>query len=155
AVDDGLLFSGDTLFASGWGRTDLPGGSDEEIVESLIRLSELEPPTAVLPGPGPETTIRRELPWLELLRSTQRPPFSPDLRRRTAARRLPVHEPGGVDDLEHRAGDPVEGVEVVVVPARIGRAGDVVGRAVVGEDHPVLLQGPEDDLALRSERADV
>jgi len=75
AADDGLLFSGDTLFASGWGRTDLPGGSDEAIVESLIRLSELEPPTAVLPGHGPETTIRRELPWLEMLRSTKRLPF--------------------------------------------------------------------------------
>ena len=74
-VDDGLLFSGDTLFASGWGRTDLPGGSEEAIVESLIRLSELEPPTAVLPGHGAETTIRRELPWLESLRATRRLPF--------------------------------------------------------------------------------
>jgi hydroxyacylglutathione hydrolase len=75
SADDGLLFSGDTLFASGWGRTDLPGGSDEAIVESLIRLSELEPPTTVLPGHGRETTIRRELPWLEQLRATKRLPF--------------------------------------------------------------------------------
>src|SRR6476469_5835397 len=43
STDDGLLFSGDTLFAGGWGRIDLPGGSAEQIVTSLVRLSELEP----------------------------------------------------------------------------------------------------------------
>src|ERR671919_140127 len=37
--DDALLFSGDTLFAGGWGRVDLPGGSSGAIVESLGRLS--------------------------------------------------------------------------------------------------------------------
>jgi glyoxylase-like metal-dependent hydrolase (beta-lactamase superfamily II) len=68
SIDDGLLFSGDTLFAGGWGRIDLPGGSPEAMVESLVRLSELEAPTAVLPGHGPSTTIARERPWLELVR---------------------------------------------------------------------------------------
>src|SRR6478609_5657214 len=38
AEDEALLFSGDTLFAGGWGRVDLPGGSAEAIVESLGRL---------------------------------------------------------------------------------------------------------------------
>ena len=33
-----LLFTGDTLFAGGWGRTDLAGGSEEQIIDSLIRL---------------------------------------------------------------------------------------------------------------------
>jgi glyoxylase-like metal-dependent hydrolase (beta-lactamase superfamily II) len=75
SVDDGLLFSGDTLFAGGWGRTDLPGGSAEAIVESLVRLSELEPQTDVLPGHGPSTTIGRERPWLELVRESRRLPF--------------------------------------------------------------------------------
>jgi hydroxyacylglutathione hydrolase len=75
AVDDGLLFSGDTLFAGGWGRVDLPGGSAEAIVESLVRLSGLETPTHVLPGHGPETTIARELPWLEMVGRTGRLPF--------------------------------------------------------------------------------
>jgi glyoxylase-like metal-dependent hydrolase (beta-lactamase superfamily II) len=75
AVDDGLLFSGDTLFAGGWGRVDLPGGSAEAIVESLGRLAELEAPTAVLPGHGPGTTIGRERPWLEMVRQTGRLPF--------------------------------------------------------------------------------
>jgi glyoxylase-like metal-dependent hydrolase (beta-lactamase superfamily II) len=68
SVDEGLLFSGDTLFAGGWGRIDLPGGSPEAMVESLVRLSELEGPTAVLPGHGAATTIAREQPWLELVR---------------------------------------------------------------------------------------
>jgi hydroxyacylglutathione hydrolase len=75
SVDDGLLFSGDTLFAGGWGRIDLPGGSGPAIVESLARLAELEPAVAVLPGHGPATTIARERPWLEMVRSTGRLPF--------------------------------------------------------------------------------
>jgi hydroxyacylglutathione hydrolase len=72
SIDDGLLFSGDTLFAGGWGRVDLPGGSAEAIVDSLGRLAELEPIVAVLPGHGPATTIGRERPWLELVRSSGR-----------------------------------------------------------------------------------
>ncbi|HEX5589007.1 MAG TPA: MBL fold metallo-hydrolase [Candidatus Limnocylindrales bacterium] len=67
SADDGLLFTGDTLFAGGWGRTDLPGGSAEEIVGSLVRLSTFEDPVRVLPGHGPETTIGRERPLLELI----------------------------------------------------------------------------------------
>jgi glyoxylase-like metal-dependent hydrolase (beta-lactamase superfamily II) len=70
AADEGLLFSGDTLFAGGWGRIDLPGGSGEAMVDSLVRLAELESPVAVLPGHGPSTTIGRERPWLELVRDT-------------------------------------------------------------------------------------
>jgi glyoxylase-like metal-dependent hydrolase (beta-lactamase superfamily II) len=72
STDNGLLFSGDTLFAGGWGRIDLPGGSAEAIVESLGRLAELEPIVAVLPGHGPATTIGRERPWLEMVRSSGR-----------------------------------------------------------------------------------
>jgi glyoxylase-like metal-dependent hydrolase (beta-lactamase superfamily II) len=72
STDDGLLFSGDTLFAGGWGRVDLPGGSAEAIVDSLGRLADLEPIVAVLPGHGPATTIGRERPWLEMVRSTGR-----------------------------------------------------------------------------------
>jgi glyoxylase-like metal-dependent hydrolase (beta-lactamase superfamily II) len=75
AADEGLLFSGDTLFAGGWGRIDLPGGSAEAIAASLARLSELEPGVTVLPGHGPATTIGRERPWLEMVRSTGRLPF--------------------------------------------------------------------------------
>ena len=72
AADDGLLFSGDTLFAGGWGRVDLPGGSPEAMVASLARLTELEDRLSVLPGHGPSTTIGRERVWLELVRSQGR-----------------------------------------------------------------------------------
>jgi glyoxylase-like metal-dependent hydrolase (beta-lactamase superfamily II) len=68
AADDGLLLSGDTLFAGGWGRVDLPGGDPAAMVESLARLTTLEDRTAVLPGHGPETTIARERAWLEMVR---------------------------------------------------------------------------------------
>jgi hydroxyacylglutathione hydrolase len=66
--DDGLLLSGDTLFAGGWGRTDLPGGDPGALVESLVRLLDLEDTVHVLPGHGRETTIGAERPWLELVR---------------------------------------------------------------------------------------
>ena len=66
--DAGLLFSGDTLFAGGWGRVDLPGGDAEAMVGSLLRLLELEDRVRVYPGHGGETTIGRERPWLELVR---------------------------------------------------------------------------------------
>jgi len=62
----GLLLAGDVLFAGSYGRTDLPGGDDRAMVASLTRLAaELPAGTRVLPGHGPETTIARELPWLQ------------------------------------------------------------------------------------------
>lgn len=70
--DGGLLFSGDTLFAGGWGRVDLPGGDPAAMVASLGRLLELEDRVAVFPGHGSETTIGRERPWLELVRDAGR-----------------------------------------------------------------------------------
>jgi glyoxylase-like metal-dependent hydrolase (beta-lactamase superfamily II) len=66
--DAGLLFSGDTLFAGGWGRVDLPGGDPDEMVASLARLSTLPDPVRVYPGHGAETTVGRERAWLELVR---------------------------------------------------------------------------------------
>ena len=68
AEDEGLLFSGDTLFAAGWGRVDLPGGDEQAMVESLVRLSGLEDHVGVFPGHGRTTTIGAERPWLELVR---------------------------------------------------------------------------------------
>ncbi|MEA2576951.1 MAG: hydroxyacylglutathione hydrolase [Chloroflexota bacterium] len=66
--DAGLLFSGDTLFAGGWGRVDLPGGDPAEMATSLARLSALEDAIEVFPGHGGATTIGRERAWLELVR---------------------------------------------------------------------------------------
>ena len=72
APDDGLLFSGDTLFAGGWGRVDLPGGDPEAMAASIARLTELEDALAVLPGHGAMTTIRRERAWMDHVRSAGR-----------------------------------------------------------------------------------
>ena len=69
----GLLFSGDVLFAGAFGRTDLPGGNDRQMVESLSRLAEVIPPTVrVLPGHGPETEMSRELPWIRRIAASGR-----------------------------------------------------------------------------------
>jgi hydroxyacylglutathione hydrolase len=71
-ADDGRLFSGDTLFAGGWGRVDLPGGSADQMAESITRLAGLEDPLRVLPGHGPATTIGRERGWMDLVRTSRR-----------------------------------------------------------------------------------
>ena len=64
-----LLVAGDTLFAGGIGRTDLPGGNFDQIIDSIHkRLLPLPDETRVLTGHGPETTIgaeRRSNPFLQ------------------------------------------------------------------------------------------
>ena len=55
-----ILFSGDTLFYGTYGRTDLPGGSEEQIFASLKRLFAMDGDIQVLPGHGPATTIAAE-----------------------------------------------------------------------------------------------
>lgn len=55
------LFSGDLLFAGSIGRSDLPGGSYDDIMDSLARvILPLPDELAVLPGHGPATTIGTE-----------------------------------------------------------------------------------------------
>lgn len=68
AEDEGRLYSGDTLFAAGWGRVDLPGGDADAMVESIGRLAGLDDRVAVFPGHGDRTTIGRERAWMELVR---------------------------------------------------------------------------------------
>jgi glyoxylase-like metal-dependent hydrolase (beta-lactamase superfamily II) len=71
---DGCLFSGDVLFASSVGRTDLPGGDWDTLVESIRMLGERFPPeTVVYSGHGPPTTLGDELdrnPFLAELRAS-------------------------------------------------------------------------------------
>lgn len=59
----GVLLSGDTLFAGSYGRTDLPGADPRMMESSLKRLSRLPPHTSVFPGHGPSTSIGQE-PWI-------------------------------------------------------------------------------------------
>ncbi len=58
---ESVLFAGDTLFRGGIGRTDLWGGSFEEIIDSISnRLYKLDDSTRVVTGHGPDTSIWNE-----------------------------------------------------------------------------------------------
>ncbi len=59
--EQGLLFSGDTLFAGSVGRTDLPKGSTRQLIDGITtKLLVLPEDTKVFPGHGPSTTIGEE-----------------------------------------------------------------------------------------------
>ena len=64
-----MLIAGDTLFAGSIGRTDLPGGDGEQIIQSIhARLLSLPDETRVIPGHGPMTAIgveRKSNPFLQ------------------------------------------------------------------------------------------
>jgi len=56
-----IVFTGDTLFCHGVGRTDLPGGNQQQLERSIKeRLFVLPEATRVYPGHGPQTTIGEE-----------------------------------------------------------------------------------------------
>jgi glyoxylase-like metal-dependent hydrolase (beta-lactamase superfamily II) len=78
---EGELFSGDLLFAGSIGRTDLPGGSTEEIYRSLAKVClPKDDALVVRPGHGPTTTIGAE-------RTSN--PFLLDVAAASAEGRLP------------------------------------------------------------------
>jgi glyoxylase-like metal-dependent hydrolase (beta-lactamase superfamily II) len=54
---EGHLFSGDTLFHLNIGRTDFPGGSYDELIESVQQLIKLPAETIVYPGHDRQSTI--------------------------------------------------------------------------------------------------
>lgn len=73
-----VLFSGDHLFAGSIGRTDLPGGSFEQLMTSMAeKILPMDDHVQVLPGHGPTTTVGRERatnPFLlELQQELRRP----------------------------------------------------------------------------------
>ena len=64
---EGALFTGDTLFAGSYGRTDFIGGDESAMRASLARLGRLEGDCTVLPGHGEDSTLdyeRRTNPYL-------------------------------------------------------------------------------------------
>ena len=65
---ENLLFSGDTIFRGTWGRTDVPTGNFEDVINSITKkLMVLPDETIVYPGHGKSTMIREEKPiYLEL-----------------------------------------------------------------------------------------
>ena len=67
-LGDGLVFTGDTLFNMGIGRTDLPGGNASQLMSSIAdKLMTLSDETIVYPGHGPSSSIgdeRRDNPFL-------------------------------------------------------------------------------------------
>jgi glyoxylase-like metal-dependent hydrolase (beta-lactamase superfamily II) len=71
-INNELLITGDVLFAGSIGRTDLPSGSHEAMQKTLKnRVLPLSDDLRVLPGHGPETTIkyeRKNNPYLKELR---------------------------------------------------------------------------------------
>jgi len=60
-VLDNIVFTGDTLFAGGIGRTDLPGGSYQDLIKSIKeKLLILGDDKIIYPGHGPDSTIGEE-----------------------------------------------------------------------------------------------
>lgn len=68
-----VLFTGDTLFAGSMGRTDLPGGDEEQIMLSLKRLGGLEGDYQVFPGHEGQSTLERERQTNYCLRAAMNP----------------------------------------------------------------------------------
>ena len=62
SIKDSAVFTGDALFSGSIGRTDLPGGNYETLINSIkTRLFTLPPHTVVYPGHGDATTIMTEM----------------------------------------------------------------------------------------------
>jgi glyoxylase-like metal-dependent hydrolase (beta-lactamase superfamily II) len=60
-VFDDVCFCGDTIFADSVGRTDLPGGNHQQLINSINeKIAVLPPQTALCPGHGGRTTVERE-----------------------------------------------------------------------------------------------
>lgn len=68
---EGILFTGDLLFAGSVGRTDLPGGNYDHLMDSLARkIMPLPANTLIFPGHGPSSSLEREFagnPYLQHL----------------------------------------------------------------------------------------
>lgn len=56
--EHGVMFTGDTIFAYGCGRTDFPGGSDAEMFKSIMRLKEMDEKLMVYSGHGMKDSMK-------------------------------------------------------------------------------------------------
>ena len=60
-LGEGVVFTGDTVFAGSVGRTDFPGGSLDELRQSFKRVMALSPKTVIFPGHGPASSVGEEI----------------------------------------------------------------------------------------------
>jgi glyoxylase-like metal-dependent hydrolase (beta-lactamase superfamily II) len=61
ASADGFALVGDSIFRGSIGRTDLPGGSEQQLIDSIhANILTLPADTILLPGHGPHTTVATE-----------------------------------------------------------------------------------------------
>ncbi|MCD8025857.1 MAG: MBL fold metallo-hydrolase [Clostridiales bacterium] len=67
-IFDNTVLSGDTLFCESYGRTDLPTGNDEMMIQSLLKLKNLDGDYRVIPGHGELTTLEHERKYNPLMR---------------------------------------------------------------------------------------
>jgi len=58
---DDSIFTGDTLFSGSVGRFDLPGGSEEVLLNSIKKILSLDENLIIYPGHGPSSTVGEEL----------------------------------------------------------------------------------------------
>jgi hydroxyacylglutathione hydrolase len=65
------IFTGDVLFKDSIGRTDLPGGSNREMNNSLKIIKSFDEKLKVFPGHGPETTMKEEFENNYFLKKTE------------------------------------------------------------------------------------
>ncbi len=61
-ADEKIMFTGDTLFCNGFGRTDL-GGNASDLKASIAKLYEMDEGIVILPGHGCSSTIGEESAW--------------------------------------------------------------------------------------------
>ena len=62
------MFTGDFLFEGTIGRVDLPGGSIEDMLNSIKKIKKLSPTIKIYPGHGDITTLKDELKYNKYLK---------------------------------------------------------------------------------------
>jgi glyoxylase-like metal-dependent hydrolase (beta-lactamase superfamily II) len=137
---EGVLFSGDTLFFDGVGRTDLPGGSERKLRESIEKkIAVLPPETRVFPGHGPFTTVERERrgnPFFRQPPPEQKPP-EPQKRPRRSAGKPPKRRVVAGRKAARPARPPAHGRNrEKAAPLRNGKLKGIRPKVTKGRDRP-------------------